>query len=99
MRKSPNREENFDEAEIEMKKPTEIATRNLPGSTHEFYNDGSGSQPVRDSQEFICPYDEDEDSIHSTFSANKEIIDWDNKDEFEFDYDDEDMFGTANNLL
>ena len=76
-----------------MKKPTEVTTRILPESSQGFYNNGSGSQ------EFICPYDEDEDSIASTFSANKEIIDWDNKDEFEFDYDDEDMFGTANNLL
>ncbi|CBY40817.1 unnamed protein product, partial [Oikopleura dioica] len=77
-RRSPNREENNDEAEN--KTPAE--------STEGFYNNGTGSQE--------CPYDEDEDSIASTFSANKQIIDWDNKDEFEFDYDGDDMFAQAN---
>ena len=84
VRKSPNRDENCYEAENNHKKPA--------ADTHQFYNDGSGSQ-------MECPYDEDEDSIASTFSANKQIIDWENKDEFDFDYDEEDMFGTAKNLI
>ena len=86
MKKSPSRDENCDEANHENnhKKPAE--------NIHQFYNDGSGSQ-------MECPYDEDEDSIASTFSANKQIIDWENKDEFDFDYDEEDMFGTAKNLI
>ena len=86
MKKSPSREENYDEAENNHKKPAENT------EFQQFYNNGTGSQEIK------CPYDEDEDSIASTFSANKQFIDWENKDEFDFDYDEEDMFGTAKSL-
>lgn len=55
------------------------------------------SERMAEETTFQAPYDIDENSLASSeisnFSANKEgMIDWNDKDEFEYDYD-EDLFG------